>query len=107
VAYLLTWYNGVGAARAQTIAFVTWLLANRLMIGWAAATVVFVLIATLVPAAQVALKTASLSSQEWALAVGAALVGTCCVEARKWLGFRGDRSISPSAAASHNEGIHS
>src|SRR5439155_18856855 len=97
VAYLLMWYNGVGAARAQTIAFVTWvlghvflalnlrserealiqlgLLANRLMIDWAAATVVFVLIATLVPAAQVALKPASLSSQAWGRAVGALLVG--------------------------------
>ena len=28
VAYLVTWYSGAGALRAQTVAFVTWLLGH-------------------------------------------------------------------------------
>jgi len=106
VAYLVTWYSSANLALAQTMAFVTWLLghvflainmrsereplvrlglfSNRLMIGWAAATLAFVLLATLLPVAQVALKTAPLTGQQWALVVGAALVGTFWMEVGKW-----------------------
>lgn len=107
VAYLVTWYSSTGLVRAQTVAFVTWLLghvllalnmrserqpllqlglfSNQLMVIWGAATVAFVLFATLVPGVQTALKTVSLSGGEWALAVGAALAGTFWIEVRKWL----------------------
>lgn len=109
-AYLITWYSGAGTAAAQTIAFVTWLLghvflamnlrsereplvrlglfSNRLMVGWAAATIAFVLLVTLLPAARVAFKTLPLSGGAWALAIGAALAGTFWMEAYKWLLFR-------------------
>ena len=106
VAYLATWYGGAGLLRAQTLAFVTWLVghvllalnvrserqpllrlgffSNRLMLVWGVATIAFVLLATLVPGVQAALKTVPLSGREWALAAGAALAGTFWMEARKW-----------------------
>jgi Ca2+-transporting ATPase len=112
-AYLVTWFTGHDLTQAQTVAFVTWLLghvclainmrserepllklglfSNRLMVIWAAATVLFVLAATFVPAVQVVLKTLPLSSGEWALATGAALAGTFWIEARKWLNSRSSR----------------
>jgi hypothetical protein len=52
---------------------------------------VFVLLATVLPMAQVALKTAPLAGQQWALVVGAALVGTFWMEVGKWPGSRTDR----------------
>jgi Ca2+-transporting ATPase len=107
VAYLVTWYSGVGLVHAQTVAFVTWLLghvflalnmrserepllqlgpfSNKVMIGWAAATILAILLVTLLPAVEMRLKTAALSAQEWALVVGAALLGTFWLEVRKWL----------------------
>ena len=110
IAYLVAWHGGAGLDGARTMAFVTWLLghvflalnmrserqpllqlglvSNRLMVIWVAATVAFVLLATLVPGVQTALKTVSLSGGEWALAVGVALAGTFWMEARKWLLFR-------------------
>ncbi len=106
-AYLVTWYSGAGQTKAQTMAFVTWLLghvllalnmrserepllrlgffSNRLMIVWGAATVAFVLLATVVPGVDRLLKTTALSAQEWTLAIGVALVGTFWMEIRKWL----------------------
>ncbi len=105
--YLLTWFSGAGLVRAQTVAFVTWLLGhvflalnlrserqpllrlgplrNRLMLAWAGATLVVVLVVTLVPAAQAQLHTTSLTGGEWLLALSAAFVGTFWIEARKWL----------------------
>lgn len=107
VAYLVTWYSGAQLARAQTVAFVTWLLghvflavnlrseresifklglfSNRFILGWSAAIVAFVLFITLVPGVQVALKTRPLTGGQWALVVGAALVGSFWIEARKQL----------------------
>jgi hypothetical protein len=61
------------------------LTSNRLMIFWGAATAVFVLLATLVPAVQTGLKTVLPDGRQWVLAVGAALIGTFWMEARKWL----------------------
>ncbi len=113
VAYLVTWYSGAALAKAQTMAFVTWLLghvllaltlrsereplwrmglfSNRLMMGWGAATVAFILFATLTPGTQTALKTVSLRGGEWALVVAMALVGTLWREAHKWLLARSSR----------------
>ncbi len=103
--YLYTWFSQGDLIKAQTTAFVTWLLghvllalnlrsereplvslglfSNRLMIVWAAATVIFVLLVTFVPAVQVALKTTSLQASDWLLVVGAAFVGTFWIEVRK------------------------
>jgi Ca2+-transporting ATPase len=107
VAYLLTWYSGAGLGVAQTVAFVTWLLghvllalnlrsereplfrlglfSNRLMVVWASATAVFVLFAIFVPVVHTPFKTETLSAGQWGIAIGAALVGTLWIEARKWL----------------------
>jgi P-type Ca2+ transporter type 2C len=106
VAYLVTWYTGTGQAQARTVAFVTWLLghvflalnmrsereplvrlglfSNWVMVIWASATIVAILLVTLVPAVEARLKTTALSPGEWALVVGAALVGTFWIEVRKW-----------------------
>lgn len=120
IAYLVTWYSGAGLVRAQTVAFVTWLLghvflalnlrseqepllrlglfSNRLMIGWGAATIAFVLFATLAPGVQRALRTGTLSGAEWLLVLGVTLAGTFWIEARKWL-FAGKRNRDPGDSA--------
>lgn len=107
VAYLITWYSGAGQVQAQTTAFATWLIghvllafnlrserepllrlglfSNRLMIVWAAATFLFVMIIAFVPGVQSAFKTGTLSSSEWVLVLVPAMVGTFWLEARKWL----------------------
>lgn len=107
VAYLVTWYSGVPLARAQTVAFITWLFghvllavnlrseresvfklgvfSNRFILGWSAAIVGFVLFIMLVPAVQAALKIQSLTGQEWLLVIGASLAGSFWIEARKQL----------------------
>ncbi len=124
VAYLITWYSGAGQLQAQTVAFVTWLIghvllafnlrsereplirlgvfSNRLMIVWAVATVLFILIIAFVPGIQALFKTGILSSSEWALVVGTALVGTFWLEVRKWLTYRGhgERRINTSFLSS-------
>ncbi len=105
VAYLVTWYGSADLIKAQTMAFVTWLLghvllalnmrseheplfrlglfSNRLMIMWGTATVIFGLIVTLVPGVRSALKLSPLSAGDWVLACGAALIGTFWIELRK------------------------
>ena len=110
VAYLATWYSGADLARAQTMAFVSWLLGhvflainmrserepllrlglftNRVMWIWGLATVCFVVLVTLAPGARAALRTSSLSGGEWVLAIGLALAGTFWMELRRLLLFR-------------------
>jgi Ca2+-transporting ATPase len=105
LAYLLTWYGGAGLVQAQTVAFVTWLLghvllalnlrserqplaqlgllSNRLMNLWGAATIIFILAATLVPGVQAALKVTSLTANQWVLVAVAAFIGTFWIEALK------------------------
>ncbi|MBE3557683.1 MAG: cation-transporting P-type ATPase [Ktedonobacteraceae bacterium] len=107
VAYLITWYMTKSISNAQTIAFVTWLLghvslainmrsereplvrlgffSNRLMNLWAAATVIFILFATLVPGVQGLLKTATPTGGQWLLVVAVAVLGTFWIEGRKLL----------------------
>ncbi len=110
VAYLVTWYGSADLVKAQTMAFVTWLLghvclalnmrsereplfrlgffSNRLMIYWAGATIIFLFVVMLVPGLRSALKLEALTGGDWALAIGAALIGTFWREARKLISFR-------------------
>ncbi len=106
VVYLFTWCTSGNLAKAQTLAFITWLLghvflavnlrserepvlrvglfSNPLMILWGAATVLFVLLITFAPGAQLLFKTSSVSGQGWVLAIGAAFLGTFWIEGLKW-----------------------
>ena len=105
-AYLVPWYSGADPSRAQTMAFVTWLLghvflainlrseqqpilhvgvfSNRWMLGWSVATVTFALFVTKVPGVIDVFTTVVLTGGEWALAGGAALAGTFWMEIWKW-----------------------
>jgi P-type Ca2+ transporter type 2C len=105
LAYLVTWYLGGGIVRAQTVAFVTWLLghvllalnmrserepllrlgffSNRLMVVWGCATLIFILLAVFVPGGHLLLKTVTLASGDWLLIIPAVLVGTFWLEVRK------------------------
>ena len=107
LAYLVSWYSGAGIIAAQTVAFVTWMIghvllafnlrsereplfkiglfSNPLMLVWAVATVIFVLLVTFVPFVQSILKTAPLSPGQWGLAIGTAIIGTFWLEIRKVL----------------------
>ena len=110
--YLVTWYSSGGdLVRAQTAAFVAWLLghvllamnlrsereplvrlgffSNRLMLLWAVAAIAFVLFATLVPFVQHLLKTTKLSGQDWLLVLIATVIGTFWIEMRKVILWRG------------------
>jgi len=104
-AYLATWYSGAGLIAAQTVAFATWLLghvllafnlrserepvvrlglfSNWVMVVWAMATVVLLVVATLVPGAQQLIKVTSLHRAQWELVLGAALAGTFWIEVYK------------------------
>ncbi len=113
VAYLVTWYTSGGdLVRAQTVAFVSWLLghvllainlrsereplfrlgffSNRLMILWAVAAIAFILVATLVPGVQNVLKTTTLSGQDWLLVLIVTVIGTFWIEMRKLIFWRGN-----------------
>ncbi len=107
IAYLITWYGSYDLARAQTVAFCSWLightflalnmrsekeplirlgiLSNRLMIAWMLATFAFVAIVTFLPAAQVAFKTTSLAPYYWLLIFVLTFAGTFWIEIAKWL----------------------
>ena len=110
VAYLVTWYiSGGDLVRAQTVAFVAWLLghvflainlrsereplfrlgffSNWLMIFWGVAAIAFALIATMLPGVEHLLKTTTLSSQDWLLVLVVTVLGTFWIEARKLLFF--------------------
>jgi Ca2+-transporting ATPase len=120
VAYLVTWYTSGGdLVRAQTVAFVAWLLghvflainlrsereplfrlgffSNRLMILWAVAAIAFVLFATLVPGVQNLLKTTTLSGQDWLLVVIATVIGTFWIEIPKVILWRGNSQRKETA----------
>lgn len=105
ITYLVTWYTGRDIGRAQTVAFVTWLLghvllalnirterepvirlglfSNRLMIWWGIATIAFITFFMLVPPVHSALKIVTLQPWEWLLIAGTVLVCTCWLEVRK------------------------
>lgn len=105
--YLLAWQSGLGLEHAQTMALVTWLVghiflafnlrsdreplfrlgvaSNRVMVGWAGATAVFVLVITFVPWVQGILKTVPLTGFEWLLIVVVTFISTFWIEVSKWL----------------------
>lgn len=107
IAYLVTWSDAAARPRAGTVAFVTWLVGhfllalnlraerqpllglglgtNRVMLAWGLAVAAFVLVAVLVPGARSALRTEALSPGQWALALGAAVIGTTWMEPMRWL----------------------
>lgn len=107
VTYLVTWYGGADLAKAQTVAFMTWLLghvllavnlrseresvfklglfSNRFLLLWAAAIAAFVLSIMLIPGVRQALKITALSGQDWTLIISAALLGSFWLEVRKQL----------------------
>ncbi len=96
-AHLGALWTGAGLAQAQTGAFFTWLLGhmllalnlrteraavlrlraggNRIMAGWALATVAFVLLAASLPLLQGALRTAPLGGTDWLRVIIAAAAG--------------------------------
>ncbi len=110
VAYLVTWYETGDLVRAQTIAFVTWLLShvllafnlrsegeplwklgllsNRVMAWWGAATALFIVVITLVPSVGTLFKVVPLSLHQWWLAISVSLLGTSWMELRKLLVWR-------------------
>jgi len=120
VAYLVTWYSSGGdLVRAQTVAFVAWLLghvflainlrsqreplsrlgffSNRLMLLWAVAAIAFVLFATLAPFVQNLLKTTTLSGQDWLLVLIATVIGTFWIEIPKAILWRGNSQRKETA----------
>jgi Ca2+-transporting ATPase len=110
ITYLVTWYTSGDLVKAQTVAFITWLLghiflainlrsereplfrlgffSNRLMIIWGAATLIFVLCVSFIPGIQNLLKTVTLTPGEWILVIGIAFVGTFWIEVLKLLRWR-------------------
>ena len=114
-AYLSTLAEGAGLEAARTAAFLTWmaghvllalnlraeragarraLVSNRIMLGWALATAVFVLLVALLPQLQHLLKAAPLSGAVWLRCLAAAVAGT------SWLALlRLARSLTGRRAA--------
>jgi P-type Ca2+ transporter type 2C len=103
--YLRAVFGGVSIEVAQTIAFATWLIghlflalvmrshrevivkiglfSNRIMIAWGAAVIVFLLLATNVPAIQGALKLTYLGPEDWLWAVAVPFVTIFWLEIKK------------------------
>jgi magnesium-transporting ATPase (P-type) len=120
VAYLVTWYDSHDLVRAQTMAFVTWLLghvflalnmrsehepiirvglfSNRVMVAWGVATAVCVVAMTSVPAIGALLKVTPLSGPQWTLATGAAIVGTFWQEAGKFYSWSRSAQALPQGS---------
>jgi len=108
VTYLLLHYTGASDMLARTTAFATWLIGhiylamsmrshrspvwklgifkNQIMLIWAAATIIFLVVTTTVPALQSALKIQSLGVREWLLAFGVPLVTVFWMEIKKAAG---------------------
>jgi Ca2+-transporting ATPase len=112
--YLTIWHLTGDLALAQTVAFISWLIghvllalnmrsereplfkigifSNPLMIAWATAAGVFILLATLVPGVRLALKTVELNVFQWLMIVAVTMIGTCWLEIVKLLNFGDNKS---------------
>jgi P-type Ca2+ transporter type 2C len=118
-AYLITWYGTHDAARAQTVAFCTWLVrhvlmaltlrsqkpllrvslvSNRVIAGWGSAVAIMLLLIAFVPAAQTFTRTTALHGLDWALVIGAAAAATLWREISKYIGGSRARRTTTTAA---------
>jgi len=80
---------------------------NRVMVGWGAAALAFVLAAILLRSLYPILKTTLLTGTQWALIVAAVVTGSFWIEARKLIAYKGNshgrphRVVSREAAGSN------
>ncbi len=110
IAYLITWFGSGDLTQAQGIAFFTWLLghvslafnmrserrpltrlgffSNRVMALWGLATLVFVVLASTVPALQMVFRATTPTPGQWAMMIGLVAAGTFWMEARKRIALR-------------------
>ncbi len=104
-AYLSTWYGTHDLVVSQTVAFFAWLIghvllafnmrserqpvlqlglgSNRWMLAWGAAVVLFLVLISLIPGAQLLMKVTQLAGRQWAMILGATFVGTFWLEIKK------------------------
>jgi Ca2+-transporting ATPase len=115
--YLFTWYSNSALgfsgrlALAQTVAFATWLVghiflamtmrsdrspvwklgvfSNRVMLGWGAAVLLFIVVVTVIPSVQDVIKVTALGWREWAMVFGVPAVAVFWQELRKAAGKSG------------------
>jgi Ca2+-transporting ATPase len=107
LSYVLAWHAGLGAATAQTMAFVTLLLGTALLainlrsehaplfklglkgniplLVWSSAIIAFALLAVLLPSAHALFKTVALNGFQWLVILLLAGAGTMWIEAWKLL----------------------
>jgi Ca2+-transporting ATPase len=105
--FLFTWYQTQNLAQAQTVAFATWMLghvflalnfrsekepltklgffSNRIMILWALAVVITLLLGTSIPFVHDSLKITNLSLSDWVLVFGVSFFATFWLELKKLL----------------------
>lgn len=105
--YLFAYYTSTNVTYARTVAFATWmfghiflalnfrsdreslvnegLLSNKVMLVWALAAFVTLVVGTSLPLIQTALQITSLGWQGWALAIGVSFVATFWMELQKVL----------------------
>jgi len=105
--YLLTYYWTGNLVHAQTVAFATWILthiflafnlrserqplfrlgvlSNRVMVTWAIAALVTLLLGVTVPVLQTLLKASTLTMFDWALVLSVSFASTFWLEVVKWV----------------------
>jgi len=108
--YLITWYGTQDQMLSQTVAFFAWLVghvllafnmrserqpmfqlglaSNRMMLIWAAAVAVFLLLISFIPGAQYLMKITTLSVFQWGIILGATLLGTFWLEIKKMITYK-------------------
>ncbi len=113
VVYLVTWYGTQDQLTSQTVAFFAWLIghvllafnmrserqpilrlglcSNRIMILWAGAIAIFLILISIIPGAQQLMKTTPLTLSQWAMILGATMIGTFWLELRKFITYQENR----------------
>ncbi|GAP15713.1 cation transport ATPase [Longilinea arvoryzae] len=108
--YLVTWYNTHDIAVSQTTAFFGWLIghvllafnlrserqpvfqaglsSNRMMLAWAGAVAVFLLLVSVIPGARQLMKAAPLTGSQWSMILIATFIGTFWMEVKKRITFK-------------------
>ncbi len=112
LSYLVTWYQTGDLARAQSMAFITWmaghvgmafnarsrrmplmkqgLFSNRVLNIWGAGVGLLLVLVATTPIVRTITRTVPLSGKEWALAMSLALAGAFWLEILKWLTWTDD-----------------